>query len=303
MSQLMLKHVKGNTYYIPSPANMGLYVEDGNAVLIDSGNDSEAGRQILKVINGEGWKLKMIVNTHSNADHTGGNSFLQERTGCRIAATNIESAFINNPLLEPSFLYGGFPFAGLRNKFLMAKPSTVTDIVPSSGDIADTMLRAVPLPGHFFDMIGVMTPDNIYFIGDSLFPENIINKYHLFYILDIKSYLETIDKLKNVEAELFIPSHGEPFEHGDALIELNRKKVYEIIERIQYICKEPVTAEEVLQKVCSLYDIPLNANQYVLIFSTIRAYLSYLLEEGLLERTFDDFKMTWKAKKTFDGSN
>ena len=37
----------------------------------------------------EGWSLHAIINTHSNADHIGGNKYLMQQTGCRIYASSI----------------------------------------------------------------------------------------------------------------------------------------------------------------------------------------------------------------------
>lgn len=296
MAQLTLQHIKGNTYYIPSPTNIGIYAENNEAILIDSGNDKEAGRQILRLLNEQEWQLKLIINTHSNADHIGGNAYLQEKTGCRIATSRMEAAFINDPVLESSFLYGGFPNRDMRNKFLMAKPSNVTNLIKSSGDIEGTGLRAVSLPGHFFDMLGVVTPDNIFFIADSLVPENIMNKYHLCFLWDIKSHFDTLDMLCNEKADLFVPSHGVPTTNLTPLVEKNKEKINEILARIHNFCINGATTEEVLREICILYGITLNATQYVLVTSTIRSYLSYLYEDGSLDCLFDDGRMIWKRK-------
>lgn len=294
MAQLTLKHIRGNTYYIPAPANIGIFVEGDQAVLIDSGNDKEAGRQILRLLNEHGWNLKMIINTHSNADHIGGNAFLQQRTECRIAAPRGECGFIENPLLEPAFLFGGFPHKDMKNKFLMAKQSTVTDVISEPGAVADSELKSVHLPGHFFDMVGIITPDNVFFIADSLFPENIINKYHLFFLFDIKAHLETLERLKSIAAEVYVPGHGKPLSDLHMLIELNNNKVLEIMDNILGICAEPVTSEEVLEQLCGIYKISLDLNQYLLLSNTIRSYLSCLYGEGRLEYIFTGNMMKWK---------
>lgn len=296
MAQLSLVNLKGNTYFIPSPTNVGVYQSGSSAILIDSGNDKEAGRQVFRLLNQQGWELKLIVNTHSNADHIGGNAFLQEKTGCQIAATRLEAAFINEPLLEPSFLYGGFPGKELRNKFLMAKPSKVTDVISSCGAILETDLLAHPLPGHFFEMIGVRTPDDVFFIADSLFPEKVVNKYHLFYLLDVRSHFETLAKLAEEEAEIFVPSHGEPTSKLDTIINVNKSKIEEVLSKVLDACSPAATLDEVLQKICWSYQVSLNATQYVLLANTIRSYLTYLCEENLMECSFEGGKLTWLRK-------
>ena len=142
-----LIQVADNTYYINSPSKIGVYrVSDEEVWLIDSGNDKDAGRKVQKILEAQGWKLKGILNTHSNADHIGGNTLLQNRLGCAVYAAPMERVVVEVPILEPSFLYGGYPFKKLRNKFLMATPSVCQDI-------AEPPLREgmefLPCPGHF----------------------------------------------------------------------------------------------------------------------------------------------------------
>lgn len=279
------------TYYIKNPTNIGIYkVDEESVYLIDSGNDKDAGKKIIKIVEEQGWKIKGIINTHSNADHIGGNKVIQDRTGCAIYAYNIEKSFTENPILEPSFLYGGYPFKDLRNKFLLAKESTVTNIENNLPE----GLEYISLKGHFFDMIGIKTSDDVYFLADSLFSEETIMKYHLFFIYDVREYLNTLDYLDTLKGSLFIPSHCEASTDIKLLTSLNRNKIHEVLEVITKYCEKEVTFEEILKYIFDKYSLVMNANQYVLIGSTIRSYLSYLYDEGKITYEFKDNKMLWK---------
>ncbi|MBC7959590.1 MAG: MBL fold metallo-hydrolase [Vallitaleaceae bacterium] len=296
MAQLTIEHLKGNTYYIACPTNIGFYVEDGEATVIDSGIDKDMGKQILKLVTEKGWVLKHVVNTHSHSDHIGGNAYLVEKAGCGIYAPKGEVVYIEDTLIEPAFLYGGFPFRALRNKFLMAKPSKVNFSIQCEGVINGIAIEALMLPGHSMDMMGYRTPDGVVFTADALIPENIVLKYHLFYLWDIESHFETLQKLKVLEGDCFVPSHGKVIESLAELVKINRAKIEEIIEKIKGFCMVPLTTEQVLEHICRFYEINLNTTQYVLLSNTVKSYLSYMINEGMIETSFVDYKMTLKSK-------
>lgn len=281
------------TYYIKNPTNIGIYkIDNENVYLIDSGNDKDAGKKILKIIDEQGFKVKGIINTHSHADHIGGNKLIQDRTNCEILAYGIEKSFTKNPILEPSLLYGSYPFADLRNKFLFAKESNVNSIENNLPE----GLEYFSLNGHSFDMIGIKTSDDVYFLADSLFSEETINKYHLCFIYNVKEFLNTLDFLESLHGKLYIPCHAEATDNIMQLIDINRKNVNEITSRIFNFCKTEKTFEEILQYIFSEYNLTMNINQYVLIGSTTKAYLSYLIEQDMLIYDFKDNKMFWKQK-------
>jgi len=224
-----LMQVGEKTYYIKNPTNIGIYkIDNENVYIIDTGNDKDAGKKILKIIEEQGWKVKGIINTHSNADHIGGNKVIQDRINCEIYSYNIEKAITEYPILEPSFLYGGYPFKELKNKFLFAKESIVKNIENNLPE----GLEYINLKGHFFDMIGIRTSDNIVFLADSLFSEETITKYHLFFIYDVREYLNTLEQLKELKAKLYIPSHVEATKDINELIEINKNKINEVLEVI-----------------------------------------------------------------------
>ena len=283
--------VAEKTFYIKNVTNIGIYkINKDEVYIIDTGNDKDAGKKILKIIEEKGWTTKGIITTHSNADHVGGNKVIQDRTNCDILAYNIEKSITENPILEPAFLYGGYPFKDLRNKFLLAKESNV---IPIQNNLPDG-LEYFELKGHFFDMIGIKTSDNIYFLADSIFSEETISKYHLFFIYDIKEFLNTLDYLKTLEGKLYIPSHCEATEDISKLIEINKNKIQEVIEKIYNICKEEKTFENILKNIFDEYKLTMNVNQYVLIGSTIKSYLSYLYDENKIKYEFKNNEMVWK---------
>lgn len=286
-----LKKIGEKTYYIDNATNIGVYkIDDNNVYIIDSGNDKECGKKILKIINEQGWNILGIINTHSNADHIGGNRIIQERTNCKIYAYDIEKSFTEYPILETSFLYGAYPFKDIKNKFLFAKGSNV-DLIQ---DNLPEGLEYFLLKGHFFDMIGIKTSDNVYFLADSLFSEDIITKYHIFFIYDIKEFLNTLNYLETLKGNFYVPSHASITNDILNLIKLNKNKVSEIMNIIYNYCEEERTTEEIMQYVFNKYNLNININQYILIGSTIKSYLSYLYDENKIYYSFKNNLLIWK---------
>jgi glyoxylase-like metal-dependent hydrolase (beta-lactamase superfamily II) len=292
MAALVLEPLQGRTFVLRGPANVGVFVPgDSQAVLVDAGNDEDAGRKILQACKGAGLGVACIANTHSNADHCGGNAFIQARTSCRIAATRAEAAFIELPILEPSYLWGGFPVASLRNKFLMAKPSRVTDVIEPAGPVPGTELEAVPLPGHFFGMVGFMTPDRVFFAADAVAGEEILSKYHVFYYHDLAAQLETLDVLARLDADWVVPSHAAPTRDIRPLVAANRAKILEIAAFLVDAVAQPTSLDDLLARLCEHYGIVLNAAQYVLIGSTLRSYVAWLEGCGAISVRFEPSRM------------
>ncbi|MGI6072401.1 MAG: alpha/beta fold hydrolase [Lachnospiraceae bacterium] len=279
------------TYYIKNPTNIGIYkVSDKDVYLIDTGNDKDAGKKILKIIDGQGWNVKGIITTHSHADHIGGNKVIQDKTDCPVYALGIEKSFTEFPILKPSFFFGGYPFKDLRKKSFLAEKSTVTAI----NDNLPEGLEYFPLKGHSFDMIGIKTDDDVYFLADSLFSEEVIKKYHLFSTYDVGEYLNTLDYLSTLDGRLFIPSHCKATANISNLIELNRNKVQEISDKLYSLCSKGTTFENILKAIFDDYGLTMNPGQYVLTGSTVHSYLSYLYDNGKLRIEFRDNKMYWK---------
>jgi len=282
------------TEYIPGRVNVGLYLADDGARLIDSGLDDEAGRKIARLLEERSIPLRRIVTTHSNADHCGGNAFLRKRTGCSVAATELESMVIENPVLEPLLLWSAFPFAELGNKFLQAKPSEVDLVIKNTGVFDESGLEAVPLQGHFLDMIGLRTPDQVLFVADSLFSAELIEKYAVMFVLDVGAALETIDRLTVAEAAWFVPSHAPATENIVPLAEANRKGLLRVSEAILDCCGEPASREVILRRLAEVFSLSMSVSEYVLNSAAVGAHLSWLRKRGQVAPVVEQGVLLWR---------
>ena len=287
-----LHRVGEHTYYIACPAKIGVYDAGDGVYLVDSGNDKDAGRRVKKILDERGWRLKAILNTHSHADHIGGNQFINQRALCPVYAVGVDRAFTEFPVLEPSFLYGGCPPKPLRNKFLLAQESPARDLTEDVLPEGLTMLR---LDGHSMAMAAFKTSDGVWFLADSLASEAVLSKYHVSFLYDVRGFLDSLDRVEALQGRLFIPSHAQPVEDIRPLVRVNRDKVMEIIDLLLRLCAAPAMLEEILKGVFDHYGLHLDFNQYVLGGSTIRSYLSYLLDEGRVEAVFEDNRLLWRG--------
>ncbi len=286
-----LIQVGARTYYINCPAKMGVYrLNDTDVCLIDSGNDKDAARKILKIFAAEGWTLKTILNTHSHADHIGGNALLQQRTGCDIFTVGTEVAFVNDPALEAAFLYGGYPCKPLRSKFLRAQESNAQPLTEANLPAGLELLR---VDGHSFAMAAIRTDDDVWFLADCLTSEAILQKYHVSFLYDVAAYKESLATINTLEGKLFIPAHAEPTEDIRPLAAVNLAKVEELTDLLLQLCTTPAPFEGILKAVFDHYGLTMDFSQNVLVGSTLRSYLAYLYDARRVTVEFCENQLYW----------
>ena len=82
------------------------------------------------------------------------------------------------------------------------------------------------------------------------------------------------------------------------LASYNREKIFAVKDTLLDICSEARTFEEILQQVFTGFGLTMTFEQYALVGSTIRSYLSWLKEEKLLSASFEENRLLWR---TVDG--
>ncbi|MEW6062917.1 MAG: MBL fold metallo-hydrolase [Nanoarchaeota archaeon] len=294
-----LKKITGRVYYIPNPANIGV-VKDGekSAILIDTGIDDDTAKKVLKLLEGNGLFPKAIINTHSHADHCGGNRYIKEKTGAKIYAPEVEAAIIQYPSLEPLYLFSGAsPLKDLQNKFLMAQPSNVDCVIKRNEKklrFDEIELGIVPLPGHTPNQVGIVI-DEILFCADSLFSEDVLKRHKIPFYVDIDRTRETLKFLRGSRYKFYIPSHAEPRETLTELVDANLETIDSVERYLLDRFHGKKTTEQVLKDMCNHYQIKIEgAQQYYLMNTIVMAYLSSLHNRGKLKVEVKDNSLFWE---------
>ena len=289
-----IRKIAGQVHYVPNPVNICVVYTKDSAVLVDSGIDENFARKLCRLLEKP---AKFLINTHSHADHCGGNAFLKDKFSVHVLAPEIERQIIESPILEPFYLFGAAPPKELQTKFLMAKPCRVDETLePGTLTLQDVTLSIVPLGGHSPNQVGVAV-DKILFCADALFSKGAIEKYKMFVVYDVKNFLQTLDLLERSKYDFFLPSHGDLTGDITELLNLNRKVVENVSNEILKLLKTPRTFDELLTKLLNGFNIEVkNLVQYVLYRSTVHAYLSYLSDEGHVERDLVASSLLWRVR-------
>ena len=296
-----------SVYCLLGATNIGIIENENDIILIDSGLNRDNATEIDKTIKENFNKnIETIINTHSNADHAGGNKYFVEKYNCNILSTKKESAFLENPYLESTILWGAHPFDKIRTSYFECESSTATDFINEDSIIelnAKTKISFVSLPGHFLDMIGISILDSdnkkTIFLGDSIFGAQMIQKYSISYMMKISEFINTLEKISQIESDFYIPSHSTIITSQAELkrvAQMNKNEIYKIQNFLLELCKTPMQNDDILAKVFETYHIRTTASQIVLIGSTIKNHLTDLYINKKLNMICENGRLYWQTK-------
>lgn len=286
--------VVNNTYYFNDTNRVLLYRTGINTVvLFDSGKNHKAGVKILNAIKENGWLLQAIYLTHSHADHMGGAAYLKSETGCPVYCPENERFLTVPTVFEPGFMYGGFPPEEMRLPFLCAE-SCKTLLLTE--DKLPKGINMFPLPGHTFNMYGFKTDDEVYFLTDAFVGDEILKHHPIAYLYDVEKYLENLDNLEKLSGKYYIAAHDIPTNDIHPILAKNRNGVLEIIDTIISILNEDdCNFDQLLAKLFTHFELVMNFIQHYLVGCTIKSYLIYLRNQGMINTKVVENQLLWYA--------
>lgn len=293
------KRISSHCGYFEAAVNIGYIHGNKKGLLIDAGLESAAAKKAIKYLTAESLPFTHLLITHAHADHYGGAHYLQEKYNVEIWAPPIEAAILENPILEPIYLFQGTnPVKELRNKFLEGQAIKVDHYLEEGSRIIDDIAITIhALPGHSYNQMGIEF-NNILFAADAYFGVDQLKKHRIPYIVDIHQTVASLKKIQGMKLVGSIPGHGYFEKSFDDTIQANldcHQQIYETLERFVVQNSSP-SLEEIFQYLCREYEVHLaHPSSYLLFRTAIGAYIAGLIQEEKAEFEVKDYRLTVKA--------
>lgn len=300
---MQLIQLQEYAWLIQGGANIGVIAHEGRCLIIDSGTDKDAGRDILNQIKKLGLTPSALLVTHAHADHFGGAHYLVKQTGLKVYATRVEASVMAGPILEPLYLFSGAqPPRELQHKFLLAKPCPADIILEGNERTVDSIpAQVISLPGHSTEQVGVAFGDT-FFVGDAFLTPEILDKHRIPFYTDIEAGLKTLSAMKTqvLAFRHIVAGHGEIYtsaEQANRVIEYTIARLESILDQVRVALAngDARPATDILSAVAQAQDATITAlPQYVLYNTTVQAALSTLYARGEISPLFQDNKLLWQ---------
>ncbi|MEL3974666.1 MBL fold metallo-hydrolase [Rossellomorea oryzaecorticis] len=284
MKKLKLQQFTEHCFAFTGAVNIGYCKKDGKGLLVDTGIDESSIKKVLKIIKQNALPLDYCIITHAHADHFGGAAYLKKNTHIPLYATALESAIMENPILEPIYLFNGAsPIEELRNKFLEGPKVLVEhDLKIGENTIGPFEMEALDLSGHSYAQTGLLIEDILY-AADGYFGREALNKHVIPFIIDADKTLSSLEKLLHIQCKGAVPGHG-PFEENfQASVRENKKVHMENLHSLYQLIgskENGETVETLTKEMLTLHNLEVQTlGQWLLFRTSITAYLASLQRE------------------------
>ena len=283
---MKLNCIKGNTYYIKGGTNTGIYkFKDGSVLLIDPGLLGMRPKKIINLLEENNLKLKYIINTHEHGDHfEGGIVLLESNPDIKVFSSEEAKVFIENPNFAADYSMGGKANEFLNLKLFNEKNKRIkVDEVIKEGslELNGEQFEIIKLSGHTEGSIGILTSDKVLFVGDLFVASSMLSKFNLLLLYNVKEYLNSIEKIKDIDFEYMVIGHGKEIISKKAIDEVvknHKESVFKYINQVMELLEDRITMDNILKNILNNNDLSCNYKEYHYYRSTIVSIMSYLID-------------------------
>ena len=279
-----LRHVLGRTWVAEaSTALLPIYrVTDADMILIDTGYAKLDRAGLTALIEDSGFHLRGIICSHAHFDHSGNVRYLQQRCGAKAAAHIIEAGISVNPDAYRAN-YVALTYGKSREFFLEECFVADTIIGPEDDflDFCGVRFGILQLPGHSAGHIGVVTPDNVAYVGDCLIDQQQIDSAKLPTSMFIARDLQSKEFLRQTKYDAYILAHKSVVTDIAPLVDSNIAFIHRKAEELLNDLTDGMTFAQWISTFCQRENIRTkNELKFSIIERNFSNFVDWLTDEG-----------------------
>lgn len=279
-----LRHVLGRTWVAEaSTALLPIYrVTDTDIILIDTGYAKLDRAGLTALIEDRGFHLRGIICSHAHFDHSGNVHYLQQRCGAKAAAHIIEAGISVNPDAYRAN-YVALTYGKSREFFLEECFVADTIIGPEDDflDFCGVRFGILQLPGHSAGHIGVVTPDNVAYVGDCLIDQQQIDSAKLPTSMFIARDLQSKEFLRRTQYDAYILAHKSVVTDIAPLVDSNIAFIHRKAEELLNDLTDGMTFAQWISTFCQRENIRTkNELKFSIIERNFSNFVDWLTDEG-----------------------
>ena len=279
-----LRHVLGRTWVAEaSTALLPIYrVTDTDMILIDTGYAKLDRAGLTALIEDRGFHLRGIICSHAHFDHSGNVRYLQQRCGAKAAAHIIEAGISVNPDAYRAN-YVALTYGKSREIFLEECFVADTIIGPEDDflDFCGVRFGVLQLPGHSAGHIGVVTPDNVAYVGDCLIDQQQIDSAKLPTSMFIARDLQSKEFLRRTQYDAYILAHKSVVTDIAPLVDSNIAFIHRKAEELLNDLTDGMTFAQWISTFCQRENIRTkNELKFSIIERNFSNFVDWLTDEG-----------------------
>ena len=279
-----LRHVLGRTWVAEaSTALLPIYrVTDADMILIDTGYAKLDRAGLTALIEDSGFHLRGIICSHAHFDHSGNVRYLQQRCGAKAAAHIIEAGISVNPDAYRAN-YVALTYGKSREIFLEECFVADTIIGPEDDflDFCGVRFGILQPPGHSAGHIGVVTPDNVAYVGDCLIDQQQIDSAKLPTSMFIARDLQSKEFLRRTQYDAYILAHKSVVTDIAPLVDSNIAFIHRKAEELLNDLTDGMTFAQWISTFCQRENIRTkNELKFSIIERNFSNFVDWLTDEG-----------------------
>lgn len=307
MPNIVKKQVLTGIYLVRIPLpfrldHVNCYLLEGNGgwTVIDTGLHNQSTVNIWEKML-EGRLVQNIVITHYHPDHYGYAGGLQEKTRAPVwmSQTDAENGLRSWETAHIDRIRRHYPACGLpeqlANQMVANTESFLSLITPhpkiehylQDGETVNLgweRYTVITTPGHSDGMLCFYNKLNkVLFSADHILPKITPNISYWFHgdPNPLQSYLDALHKVKELDIEIVLPSHGEPFYNAHERIDEIVHHHHERLDKVLDVTRSERTVYEVCLQ---LFGDRLNVHEMRFAIGETIAHLEYLVQQGEMKK-------------------